>query len=282
MDQLNGKVAVVTGAASGIGRALAERFVAEGMKVALADVEQGPLDEAVSELGGKGEVIGVPTDVRDPAAVDALRDAAVEAFQTVHVVCNNAGVSSGARSWEGELEAWRWVMDVNFYGVLHGVRAFAPLLVEQGEGHIVNTASMAGLIAGPFMGAYNASKFATVALTETLYNELALEGSAVGVSVLCPGWVDTKIADADRNMPAEVASAGFAEADGADAQAFKDFVKSLLASGLTPATVADEVVRAIHEKRLYILTHREWASMIRTRMEAIVEERNPAPAMLPT
>ncbi len=191
MDTIEDKVAVVTGAASGIGRALAGRFATEGAKVVLADVEVEALEKAAAEIEGTGaEVLAVPTDVSDGQAVEALRDAAVERFGAVHVVCNNAGVASGGTLWTATDEDWGWVLGVNLMGVVHGVQAFTPLMIEQGEGHIVNTASIAGMLAPPFMGIYNATKHAVVALSESLHGELALFAPGVGVSVLCPGWVE--------------------------------------------------------------------------------------------
>src|SRR4051794_21276914 len=175
MQELNGRVAVVTGGASGIGFALASAFAAEGMKVVLGDIEAPALDDAVAKLESSGaEAIGVRTDVSDDASVAALAAAAVDRFGAIHIACNNAGVGGGGLSWEAPLSTWEWVLGVNMWGVIHGIRAFVPILMEQDEAHIVNTASIAGLAAGPFMGPYNASKHAVVALSETLYHEMAL------------------------------------------------------------------------------------------------------------
>src|SRR6478609_4697509 len=197
MDDLKGKVAVVTGGASGIGKGLAARFAAEGMNVVIADVEEPALEATAAELG----VVGVRTDVSDEASVQALAAAAVERFGTVHVVCNNAGVMSSADPWFGPLSAWTWLLGVNLWGVIHGVRAFLPVLAAQAEGHIVNTASIAGLYPG-FGAAYDATKHAVVAITDDLYTGMQQVGLPIGVSVLCPGWVRTNILDADRNWPA--------------------------------------------------------------------------------
>src|ERR1700722_16188374 len=203
MEDLGGKVAVITGGASGIGRAVAERAAAEGMQLVLGDIEEGPLQQAVDDLTGAGaEAIGVRTDVADRASVEALRDRALDRFGTVHLVHNNAGVGLGGPIWEVSEEDWRWILGVNLLGVAHGIATFVPLLSEQGEGHVVNTASIAGLATAPFLGPYNATKQAVVAISETLHKDLQASGvSGVGVSVLCPGFVQTRIGESDRNRP---------------------------------------------------------------------------------
>src|SRR5580698_5014975 len=202
MENLGGKVAVITGGASGIGRAVAERAAAEGMQLVLGDIEEGPLQQAVDDLTGAGaEVIGGRTDVADRASVEALRDRALDRFGAVHLVHNNAGIGLGGPIWEVTEEDWRWILGVNLWGVVHGVATFTPLLIEQGEGHIVNTASVAGLIAAPFLGPYNATKQAVVAISETLFKDLQAVGAPVGVSVLCPGFVRTRIAESERHRP---------------------------------------------------------------------------------
>jgi len=202
MQDFQGRVAVVTGGASGIGRALADRFAAEGMKVVIGDVEKDALDAAVQELeAGGAEVIGLPTDVTDAAQVQALADAAVERFGAIHIACNNAGVGGGGITWDMPLETWEWVLGVNLWGVIHGVKSFVPVLMQQESAHLVNTGSVAGLVAAPFMGPYNASKHAVVAISETLHHELAMSAPQVKVSVLCPGWVNTRIHESARNRP---------------------------------------------------------------------------------
>ena len=199
-----GKVAVVTGAASGIGFALAERFATAGMNVVLADVDEAGLAAAAERIGARGvDTITVRTDVSDEASVQALAAATVERFGTAHVVCNNAGVMSSADAWFGPISAWTWLLGVNLWGVIHGVRAFLPMFVAQGEGHIVNTASIAGLLPG-FGAAYDATKHAVVAITDDLYTSMKQAGMPIGVSVLCPGWVRTNILDAERNWPTEL------------------------------------------------------------------------------
>src|SRR5690606_35196841 len=217
------------------------------------------------------EVVGLRCDVSDPDQVDGLRDEAVARFDAVHVVCNNAGVSTGGPVWEHSLEDWKWVLGVNLWGVIHGIRSFTPLLIEQGEGHIVNTASMAGLTSPPFMGVYNVSKHAVVTFSETLFGDRALVGATgVGVSVLCPGWVPPRIHEAGRNRP----DAGSAGTDG-EASGFAEIAASLIAGGLDPDDVAAMVVDAVKANRFYILTHPEWKGMISGRVDRIVDGSDP-------
>jgi len=277
MHELTGKVAVVTGAASGIGNAVATRLAGEGMKVVLADIEEGPLADAEKQLVDAGAtVLAVPTDVTKADQVDALAAKTFEAFGTVHVVHNNAGVAAGGPMWTLTEADWQWVLGVNLWGVIHGVRAFVPRLVEQGEGHVVNTASIAGLTSAPLMGPYNVSKHGVVTLSETLAAELALHGSPVKVSVLCPGWVNTRIHEADRNRPAELQSP--AQGDTSLIEMGRQVLETLLKSGLEPSEVANKVLDAIREERFYILTHPEMTPIVQHRMEDIVEGRNPAPS----
>src|SRR5258706_11754428 len=211
MQSVRDKVAVVTGGASGIGYAMAERFAAEGMKVVLADVEPTALEAACGRLAAAGaDVLGVPTDVACGAAVEVLARRTIERFGKVHVLCNNAGVSVGGPLWEHTEDDWTWVLGVNLWGVVHGVRAFVPIMIRQNEpAHVVNTASLAGLTSNPFLGIYNVTKHGVVTISETLAQELAFVGAPVKVSVLCPGFVQTKIADSHRNRPTDLA-------DGAD------------------------------------------------------------------
>ena len=194
MDQLRDRAAVVTGAASGIGLALSERLLDEGMSVVLADVDPAALDTEVRRLTDAGAtVLAVPTDVSDAAAVEDLAATAWSRFGAVHVVCNNAGVGPGGVAWEIPEQVWRWVIDVDLWGVIHGIRAFVPRLVEQDIGHVVNTASVAGLVGTPGMAPYSAAKHAVVGLSQSLRRDLELAGSAVGVSVLCPGMTRTRM-----------------------------------------------------------------------------------------
>src|SRR3984885_5420172 len=248
-----GRVAVVTGAASGIGLGLSERFAAEGMHVVMADVEEPALSKAASALAGNGaSVLPVLTDVADPAAVDALRDSAVAAFGAVHVVCNNAGVGGAPGAlWECPPGEWDWVLGVNLGGVINGVRTFMPLLLEQDAGHMVNTSSIFGVFAGT-LGPYGVSKHAVAALTETLYFNLKAQGvSRVGVSVLCPSAVRTRFGTSSRNRPEWAGPAAPRdEAEQASAERFDE----LSALGASPAEVAGMVVDGIRSGRFYILT----------------------------
>jgi NAD(P)-dependent dehydrogenase (short-subunit alcohol dehydrogenase family) len=278
MRSLKGRVAVVTGAASGIGLALAERFTAEGMKVVLADVEVEPLGRAERSLRSAGaEVLAVPTDVSKADQVDRLARQAREAFGAIHVVCNNAGVgaTSGAAFWEMSRADWEWVLGVNFWGAVNGMRAFVPILLEQDEGHVVNTASMAGLntSAPGSMGVYSVSKHAVVALSESLQVSLQVRGANVGVSVLCPAWVRTNISESKRNRPVEYPDT---EPDRTpQATAAIEYVKQLVATGTPPADIAATVVDAIYKQRFYVLPHREALPGVRQRMEDILQDRSP-------
>jgi len=272
MDELGGRTAVVTGAASGNGRALAGRFATEGMRVVLADIEKDALDTAAGELrAGGAEVLAVPTDVSDGDQVDALAAVAADAFGPVHVLCNNAGVATGGLISDLRTSDWAWVLGVNLWGVIHGLRAFLPGMLEHGEpGHVINTASMAGLVAGPFMAPYGASKFAVVAISESLHHELRMTGSRIGVSVLCPGWVNTRINESDRNRPDTLAGGRPAATDGA-----ASVLSQMLASGMAPDDVAGKVHDAIREERFWVLTHPEMLPGVEDRMRTILEQSNP-------
>jgi len=276
MDDLRGKVAVVTGAASGIGFALSERFAAEGMGVVMADVEQAALSEAAEMLRTKGaDVLSVLTDVSKADQVEALAARAEEQFGAVHVVCNNAGVAGGGGpSWETALADWEWTLGVNLWGVIHGVRTFLPRMIAQGEGHMVNTASLAGLYTGGIGGPYSVSKYGVVALSESLYLSLQLQAPSIGISVLCPGWVNTRIGESDRNRPGGVDVS--LKVDPMAQKARKGLLR-VLEAGMAPAQVAEKVVRAIHDNVFYVLPHddEEWIAPIRARMEDILERRNP-------
>jgi NAD(P)-dependent dehydrogenase (short-subunit alcohol dehydrogenase family) len=281
MEDLQGKVAVITGGASGIGRAVARRAAAEGMKVVLADIEEASLKEAESELTRQGaDAIAVTTDVADAASVRGLRDRALRQYGAVHLVHNNAGVGGGGPIWEVPEQDWRWIMGVNLWGVVHGVATFVPLLIEQGEGYVVNTASIAGLATAPFLGPYNATKQAVVAISETLYKDLKAAGvSGVGVSVLCPGFVRTRIAESGRNRP-DWAPGRSDWAPGSEVERTDDtrtVIQGLVDSGIPAEVVAERVLDAVRTDTFYILTHPDLRAAIQTRFEDIVEGRAPSP-----
>lgn len=276
MRDLEGRVAVVTGAASGIGRALAERFAAAGMRLVLADVEEDALRETAAALEAAGaELVAAPTDVAVPEAVEALADRARERFGGFDVVCNNAGVGTGgAPLWEVPLAEWEWVLGVNLWGVVHGIRAFVPDLVARGEGHVVNTASLAGLLCPPGMGVYNATKHAVVAISETLHGDLRSAGSKVGVSVLCPGFVRTRIFESERNRPQGVPT----QPRSADEDALREkLTAQLLAGAMAPEAVAGRVFDAVREGRFWVLTHPEAHPAVEARMRRVLAEENPDP-----
>lgn len=274
MDVLEGKVAVVTGAASGIGLALARAFAAEGMRVACADVERDALEHALEDVRRIGaEAVGVLCDVARPEDLERLRDEVLGAFGAVHVVCNNAGVAAGGRLWEIPRERLEWVLGVNLWGVLHGVSTFVPLLVAQGEGHVVNTASAVGLLSAPALGPYTISKHAVVALSETLAHDLALSGSRVGVSVVCPLWVRTRIAESERNAPAALARATARPSP--EEERLEELFASLVAGGIDPEVVAAATVQAVREGRFCVLPHPEIGAPARARVEALLAGRLP-------
>jgi NAD(P)-dependent dehydrogenase (short-subunit alcohol dehydrogenase family) len=280
MQELRGKVAVVTGAASGIGLAMSERLVDEGMKVVMADIEEPALGAAAAQLRDRGgDVLDVVTDVSRGEAVEALAERALAAYRVVHLVHNNAGVAAGGPMWELSTRDWEWVLGVNLWGVIHGVRVFVPLIIEAGGGHVVNTASMAGVMSGPLSGPYNVSKHGVVTLSETLYKELQMLSHPIGVSVLCPGWVNTNIGDSDRNRPAELVSDRDPLADDI-AEGRRAMMSAFLQSGLSPAEVAGMVVEAVKADRFYVFTH-PWQEMIESRMRDMIEGRNPTPVAPP-
>ncbi len=282
MKDFTGKIAVVTGAASGIGRGLADRFAAEGMRVVLADVEQAALDAAESEMKAAGaDVLAVRTDVSKANDVNELARKTIERFGAVHIVCNNAGVGGGGPlpSWESPIEEWQWVLGVNLWGVIHGVRAFVPIMLKQDEpAHIVNTASVAGLIAGAGGPAYTTSKFGVVGYSEALHHELAYASSGkIKVSVLCPALTNTRIIESGRNYPG---GAPAEPAAGTPERMMLDTIKTIFAGGMPPSEVAQQVLDAIINERFYVLTHPEHNDRMQMRAAAILSGEAP-PVLVP-
>ena len=273
MKTLRDRVAAVTGAASGLGRAMALAFAREGMHVALADVDEQGLSEtrsAVLALGVKS--FSQRVDVARSEELEAFAGRTQSELGAAHLVCNNAGVAVSGAVWENSEDEWRWILGVNLWGVIHGVRTFAPRLLAQNEGHIVNTASVAGLISPPGMGAYCVTKHAVVTLTESLHQDLRERGSAVGVSVLCPAYVPTGIANSERNRPA-AARVGQKSSERLAKEAM--LRKAVAAGKLSADDVARAVVSAVVENRFYVLTHPAIKGAIRARMEDVLEERPP-------
>ena len=279
MKEFADKVAVVTGAASGIGRAMAERFAREGMKVVMADVEEAALAQTARAMQSAGAtVLAVPTDVSRAIDIEALAQKTCDTFGAVHVLCNNAGVASEEMRcvWENTVADWTWIMGVNLWGVIHGVRVFVPIMMAQDTAcHIVNTASMAGLISSPRLGMYNVTKHGVVTLSETLHHELAMRGAEIKVSVLCPGIVNTRITEARRNRPAELQNAPAGTRRSPKSEAQREAYSQAFQSGMSAQQVADEVFEAIQTEKFYILTHPERKPMVRMRLEDILLDRNP-------
>jgi NAD(P)-dependent dehydrogenase (short-subunit alcohol dehydrogenase family) len=281
MQDFQGRVAVITGAASGIGRALAERSAQEGMKVVLADIEEDALQRASDELtAGGAQVLAVRTDVSKAEDVEALAQGTLKEFGAAHLLFNNAGVGGGATVWETSLADWKWIIDVNLWGVIHGIHTFVPIMKGQGERcHIINTASIAGLISGPGLGAYRVSKFGVVTLSETLYHELQADESDIGVSVLCPGWVHTRIWESERNRPED---AGPASPMTAAQAARSEKVAAFVEAGIPAEQVADITFAAIRKNQFYILTHPDFTPAVGLRAQDILMGRKPTNPMPPS
>ncbi|MGW9211494.1 SDR family NAD(P)-dependent oxidoreductase [Embleya sp. NPDC055664] len=281
MRELAGRVGVVTGAAGGIGYGIAQALADDGMRVVLADTDTGRLEEAAAMLRADGaEVAAVPTDVRDAAAVRALADAALAGFGRVDVVCNNAGVWTLNRQWETELVDWQWVVDVNLWGVVHGVRTFVPLMLAQPEGgHIVNTASMGGLIGGAMTGPYGATKHAIVGLTKGLRAELA--DTAVGVSLLCPGKVRSEMLDRVNARPVADADDGM-PGDGGPTPSARDMIDAMRrsrAGAMSAREAGEQVAAAIREDRFWVLPGADaHAPLVRAEFDELIGAFGSTPA----
>ncbi len=280
MKEFRGKVAVITGAASGFGREFALLGAKLGMKLVLADVQKEALDATAAELSSGGaEVLAQTCDVRKGEQVEALAQAAMQRFGAIHLVFNNAGVGAGGLVWESTQADWEWVLGVNLWGVIHGVRVFTPLMLAcakadpEYEGHIVNTASMAGMLAPPTMGVYNVSKHAVVALSETLYHDLMLVEAPIGASVLCPYFVPTGISQSERVRPGDVQGAAPTRSQ----QVSQATLEKAVSSGkVTAAEVAERTFDAIRAGQFYIYSHPQALGNVQRRMEDIVSGRNPS------
>jgi len=268
MKDLKGKGAFITGGASGIGLAMGRAMLEAGMKVMLADIEKRALDDAVRGLGNLGEVRGVLCDVSDRAAMTRAAEEAFTALGKVHVLCNNAGVAVGGPQETVSDKDWDWVLGVNLQAIASGISAFVPRIKAQGEGgHIVNTASMAGMVSPPFIGPYAATKFAVVALSEGLAVELA--GSGIGVTVLCPGWVKTKINESGRNRPGRFGGESSISLTGTNSK-MRETIDEAIRAGIEPAQVAERVMEAIRENQLYVFTHAAMRQTVEERFKRIL------------
>lgn len=275
MKEFKDKVAVITGAGSGFGREFARIAAARGMKLALADVQQDALAAIAGELTKAGAgVLAERVDVSDAAAMDRFANRVFADYGNVHLLFNNAGVGTGGLIWEHSVADWQWVLGVNLWGVIHGVRCFVPRMIAAGdEGHIINTASVAGLLSAQTMGPYNVSKHGVVTLSETLFQDLRITGSKLGVTVLCPAFVDTGIKDAGRNRPAALANA---VRTASQEMAEEQTRKAVTSGRLTAADVAAKTFAAIEEARFYCLTHPRILGSVELRMQDILALRNPS------
>ncbi len=279
MRELTGRTAVITGAASGIGWALARRFAAAGMRIVMADVDPSALDEAATRLRSDGhEVTPVVCDVSQRDEVERLRDAALAAHGAVHLLCNNAGVGGGGAVVGGDRATWEWVIEVDLWGVIHGCQVFGPVMVDRGEpAHIVNTASMAGLLPFPGMGAYCVAKFGVVALSETLWYEQRAAGSPLGVSVLAPGFVRTRIHESERVRPERHPRPELDPETEALQEAGSQILRELVEGGIDPDLVADAVHDAVIADRFWVLTHPELLDRVAERTRSVLEGTDPPP-----
>ncbi len=274
MQDFRGKVAVVTGGASGIGFALARRFGREGMKIVLADIEDAALAGAIEKLESEGfEALGVRTDVSNADSLANLAEQTLQRFGGAHILCNNAGVLTAGLSWESPLSDYEWTFGVNIWGVIHGVRTFVPIMLEQDtECHVINTSSMAGVTTLPFTSIYHMSKHAVLAYSESLYHELNMREAKIGVSALCPEAIATAIGRSERNRPSKLSEDGPVSTESKIVnQALKDTVDN----GVKPEVIADRVLEAVRENRFYILSEDVWRDAAHTRLDDVRLARNP-------
>jgi NAD(P)-dependent dehydrogenase (short-subunit alcohol dehydrogenase family) len=276
MQEFTNKVAVVTGAASGIGRGIAEHCAREGMKVVLADIEEPALAETADALRKHGAtVLPVRTDVAHPGQIDALARTTLDTFGAVHLLVNNAGVGAGSSAWDSTLADWKWVIGVNLWGVIYGTRAFVPIMLKQDtDAHVVNVASIAGLVHAHPSAAYQVTKHAVVALSENTYHMLKMQNAKVKVSVLCPGWVRTRIMDSERNRPADLQNPPELQQPTPEMEAMVQEYRRQCEAGLDPAVVAQMVFDGIRAERFYILTTTEFDPFIQERMDSILLRAN--------
>lgn len=281
MKEFKDRVAVVTGGASGLGRAMALRFAREGMKIVLADVQADALKKTKTEFEQAGiPVLAVRTDVSKGKDVEALADKAFKTFGGVHILCNNAGVAPGGTVWEHTEKDWEWTLGVNVWGVIHGIRAFVPRMIEQNvDCHVVNTASVAGLLSLPGMSVYCVSKHSVVTLTECLHHDLVEFGARVKASVLCPAFVPTGISDSERNRPAALRED---KTKGPEDLKREEQLRHAVQSGrISAEQVADLVFEAIKVEKFYILPHQKIKPTIEIRMQDILQERDPTNTLKP-
>ncbi|MFT4615364.1 MAG: NAD(P)-dependent dehydrogenase (short-subunit alcohol dehydrogenase family) [Bacteroidia bacterium] len=276
MKDFAGKTAVITGGASGIGRAMGELFLSKGMNVVLADIEPDALHATVAELGGEpANCMGVVTDVSKGEQVQGLADAALQRFGEIHVACNNAGVFAGGLCWEESVADYEWQMGVNVWGVIHGVRTFVSIMAAQdSQCHIINTASMAAVTAMPYAGIYHMTKHSVLALSESLYHELSFHAPNVKVSVLCPEAINTGIAQSERNRPAQYSGSNDI-LETAERDVVLQALTESTAAGIGPEVMAQRVFDAIVEERFYILSDEEWRVAANVRLDDVREARNP-------
>jgi len=275
MKDFKGKTAVITGGASGIGRAMGELFLSNGMQVVLADIEQDALDRTVSELSAIGPCIGVVTDVSKAQDVQALADKTIDTYGGIHIACNNAGVFAGGLLWEESLADFRWQMDVNVWGVIHGIRTFVPIMKAQdADCHVVNTASMAAVTAMPYSGIYHMTKHAVLAMSESLYHELSFHAPKVKVSVLCPEAINTGISNSERNRP-EVYSGDGNIVETEERLMVSQALNDSVSAGIGPEVMAQRVLDGIIEERFYLFSNEAWRNAANVRLDDVREARNP-------